>query len=220
MKTTGKNSKLKVGVVFLGRRRPGFDMEWGKVMEQSVRGWLQKTEFDLFEPGEKALDDPSLRRVMAACQEQRVDAIVLLQTTLSDGRLAPTIAQFWPDPLILWATPENQSGDMISSCSLVGTHVWASTLRHMGHPFELVYGDPAAAAPHPQCRQIIEQFHCGVLLPDWSDTAFVNGLDRAKRIFNTDEWDRMVANGIAAFQDELNWEAQFEKLKVHLDRQP
>src|ERR1017187_7192926 len=139
-----KINQPRVGVIFLGRRRPGFDMEWGKVMEQSVRGWLQKTEFDLFEPGEKAVDDPSLRRVMAACQEQRVDAIVLLQTTLSDGRLAPTIAQLWPDPLILWATPENQSGDMISSCSLVGTHVWASTLRHMGHAFELVYGDPDA----------------------------------------------------------------------------
>jgi len=136
------NSKLKVGVVFLGRRRPGFDMEWGKQMEARVRGWLQKTKFDIFEPGEKAVDDASLRRVMAACVAQRVDAIVLLQTTLGDGRLAPTMAQLWPDPLILWATPENQSGDMISSCSLVGTHVWASTLRHMGHAFELVYGDP------------------------------------------------------------------------------
>jgi hypothetical protein len=139
------NSPLKVGVIFLGRRRPGFDMEWGKVMEQSVRGWLQKTEFNIFEPAEKAVDDASLRRVMAACNEQSVDAIVLLQTTLGDGRLAPTMAQLWPDPLILWATPENQSGDMISSCSLVGTHVWASTLRHMEHPFELVYGVPESS---------------------------------------------------------------------------
>ncbi len=145
MKSDSKNNQPKVGVIFLGRRRPGFDMEWGKVMEQSVRGWLQKTEFNIFEPSEKAVDDASLRRVMAACKEQRVDAIVLLQTTLGDGRLAPTMAQLWPEPLILWATPENQSGDMISSCSLVGTHVWASTLRHMGHAFELVYGDPGDA---------------------------------------------------------------------------
>ena len=101
-----KKNQLKVGVIFLGRRRPGFDMEWGKVMEESVRGWLQKVEFDIFEPPEKAVDDASLRRVMAACEAQRVDAIVLLQTTMGDGRLAPTMAQLWPDPLILWATPE------------------------------------------------------------------------------------------------------------------
>ncbi len=132
----------KVGVIFLGRRRPGFDMEWGKVMEQSVRGWLQKTAFDIFEPSEKALDDASLRRVMAQCDAANVDAIVLLQTTMGDARLSQTMAQLWLDPLILWATPENQQGDMISSCSLVGVHCWASALRQMGHAFELVYGVP------------------------------------------------------------------------------
>ena len=145
MKTSSENKQPKIGVVFLGRRRPGFDMDWGRVMEERVRDWLKKTEFAMFEPGEKAVDDASLRRVMAACGEQRVDAVVLLQTTMGDGRLAATMAQLWPDPLILWATPENPAGEMISSCSLVGTHVWASTLRHLGHAFELVHGDPDAA---------------------------------------------------------------------------
>jgi L-fucose isomerase-like protein len=150
-----KDTKLKVGVVFLGRRRPGFDMEWGKVMEQQVRGWVQKTEFEIFEPSEKVIDDASLRRVMAACDGAKVDAIVLLQTTMGDGRLAPTLAQLWPDPLILWATPEKQEGDMISSCSLVGVHCWASVLRQMGHPFELVYGDPTAAPTQQQFREAV-----------------------------------------------------------------
>ena len=143
MSKPGNNVKRpKVGVIFLGRRRPGFDMEWGKVTEQRVREWLPQTDFAIFEPGEKAVDDASLRRVMEACNEQRVDAVVLLQTTMGDGRLAPTLAQLWPDPVILWATPEKPDGEMISSCSLVGAHVWASTLRQMGHAFDLVYGDP------------------------------------------------------------------------------
>jgi L-fucose isomerase-like protein len=152
---TPSEIKPKVGVLFLGRRRPGFDMEWGKVMEQCVRGWVQKTEFDIFEPAEKVIDDASLRRVMAACEAQKVDAIVLLQTTMGDGRLAPTLAQLWPHPLILWATPENQDGDMISSCSLVGAHCWASVLRQMGHAFELVYGDPNAAATQRRFREAV-----------------------------------------------------------------
>lgn len=137
---------LKIGVVFLGRRRPGFDMDWGRAMEQRVRGWLEKSEFTIFEPGEKAVDDASLRRSLAACQEARIDALVVLQTTMGDGRLAPTVAQHWPDPVILWATPENPNGDMISSCSLVGAHCWASVLRQMRHSFEVVYGDPGEAA--------------------------------------------------------------------------
>ncbi len=136
----------KLGLIFLGRRRPGFDMEWGHRMEERARGWLQQTEFPLFEAPEKAVDDSSLRRVMAAFATQGVDAIVLLQTTMGDGRLAPTLAQLWPDPLILWATPEKPVGDMISSCSLVGAHCWASVLRQMDHAFALVYGDPDAVA--------------------------------------------------------------------------
>lgn len=149
------DKKLKVGVLFLGRRRPGFDMEWGKAMEQRVRAWLATTEFSIYEPAEKAIDDPSLRRVMASCEAQGVDVVVLFQCTLSDGRLAPTMAQLWPDPLILWATPENQEGDMISSCSLVGTHVWSSTFRHSNKPFELVYGGPEEAATQRRFREAV-----------------------------------------------------------------
>ncbi len=62
---------------------------------------------------------------------------------MADGHLAPTLAQFWPDPVVLWATPEKPAGSMVSSCSLVGTHCWASILRQMGHTFELIYGEPS-----------------------------------------------------------------------------
>jgi L-fucose isomerase-like protein len=120
-------------------------MEWGRQMEERVRAWLRQSEFTLFEPREKALDDVSLRQAMDACQQEKVDVIVLLQTTMGDGRLAPTLAQLWPDPLVLWATPEKPDGDMISSCSLVGAHCWASVLRQMDHGFEIVYGDPDAS---------------------------------------------------------------------------
>jgi L-fucose isomerase-like protein len=149
------DTQPKIGLIFLGRRRPGFDMEWGAAVEQRVRRLFQQSGFSAFEPKEKAVDDASLRRVMAACEEQRVDAVLLLQTTLGDGRLAPTMAQLWRDPIILWATPEKPDGDMISSCSLVGTHVWASTLRHMGHAFELVYGDPEAPETQLRLREAV-----------------------------------------------------------------
>lgn len=136
---------LKLGVIFLGRRRPGFDPEWGGQMEAKVRGWLTQAGYQVVEPAEKAMDEPTIRRAMADFEKQNLNAIVLLQTTMGDGRLAPTMAQLWPDPLVLWATPEKPEGDMISSCSLVGAHAWASTLRQMGHAFDVVYGDPADA---------------------------------------------------------------------------
>src|ERR1700739_432558 len=67
-RTRNMNNLLKVGVLFLGRRRPGFDMDWGKQMEERVRQMLKRSTFSIFEPSEKAVDDASLRRCMAACE--------------------------------------------------------------------------------------------------------------------------------------------------------
>ncbi len=153
--TMPRNRPVSVGIIFLGRRRPGFDMTWGGQMEKRVRASLADMDMTLFEPPQKAVDDSSLRQAVAACQAQEVEVIVLLQTTMGDGRLAPTLAQLWPDPLVLWATPENPQGDMISSCSLVGVHCWASTLRQMGHPFDLVYGDPAASGTQRRFNEAV-----------------------------------------------------------------
>lgn len=154
--TSLPNRSAKVGIIFLGRRRPGFDMEWGRRVEERTRAWLRADRrFAAFEAPEKAVDDASLRRAFSACQAAGCDAVVLLQTTMGDGRLAPTLAQLWPDPLILWATPENPEGDMISSCSLVGTHCWASVLRQMRHGFELVYGDCDDAAVQERFAQAV-----------------------------------------------------------------
>jgi L-fucose isomerase-like protein len=150
-----KDKPITLGVIFLGRRRPGFDMEWGRQMEDRARRALQQTGFVVFEPPEKVVDDASLRQAMAACEEGRVEVIVLLQTTMGDGRLAPTLAQLWPDPPVLWATPEKPDGDMISSCSLVGAHAWASTLRQLGHSFELVYGDPDVVETQKQLSETV-----------------------------------------------------------------
>ena len=37
-------TQRKIGLIILGRRRPGFDMEWGKLIE-AQRLW-QRTMFD------------------------------------------------------------------------------------------------------------------------------------------------------------------------------
>ncbi len=120
-------------------------MEWGRQQEEKTRAWLREAGFPVVEPAEKVVDEPSMRRAVAVFAEQGAEVLVVLQTTMGDGRLAPTLAQRWPDPIVLWATPEKSDGDMISSCSLVGAHCWGSVLRQMGHAFEVVYGDPVAA---------------------------------------------------------------------------
>lgn len=137
-----KLDSLKVGVLFLRRKRAGFDPDWGSEMEAAARAQLEKSDLRIFVPDACIVDNLSLRQAVAECREADVDVLVTLQTTMSDGRMAPVLGQIWEDPVILWATPEKQIGSMISACSLVGIHTWAATLRQLGRRFEIVYGMP------------------------------------------------------------------------------
>ena len=134
--------QIKVAAVFLGRKRPGFDMEWGEGIEAEVRAFLAGSGYDVLVAEDKVVDDASLRGVLTKCAQENCDVLIVLQTTMGDARLAPIMAQLWDGPIVLWATPENPAGKMISSCSLVGVHLFASTLRQIGRPFEIVYGAP------------------------------------------------------------------------------
>ncbi len=80
-------------------------------------------------------------------------------------------------------------------------------------------GVPPLSAPHAQCKLLTERYQCGLLLNDWSESALVAGLQSATRIYGTGQWEAMVRRCETAFRQELNWECQFEKLKVHLTRQ-
>jgi L-fucose isomerase-like protein len=132
----------KFGVLFLGRKRPGFDPEWGKNVRNAIQSFLKKHDYDTVIPSENIADDAGLRAAVQACRQAGARTLVVTQPTVSDGRLAPVLAQLWKDPLVFWATTEKQTGEMISSNSLVGTHIFASLFRQLRHPFELVYGHP------------------------------------------------------------------------------
>ena len=151
--------QLKVAAVFLGRNRPGFDPAWGAKVETEVRACLAAGPHDVYAPPDKIVDDASLRAVLAACAREGCTVLLTLQTTMGDGRLAPVMAQSWDGPIVLWATPENPDGRMISSCSLVGVHLFASTLRQMGRSFQIVYGPPADARTSRELDDAVRVAH-------------------------------------------------------------
>lgn len=147
------NDTTKLGVLFLGRERPGFDPQWASEMERRVKEFLESSPYKTFP--QQAVNDSSLREALVQCREAGCDALVVLQPTMSDGRLAPILAQQWESSIILWATPERPEGPMISSNSLVGTHIFASTLRQLHRPFEIVYGDPSVTRAREDLHEAI-----------------------------------------------------------------
>ena len=133
---------LHVGFLAIGRRRPGFDPEWGSQMAAAAWEAARAGDFQAVRPAEAVVDDATLRRAIAELRQADCRTLVVLQPTMGDGRLAPVLAQLWAGPLVLWATPERPDADRVTACSLVAAHVFGSTLRQMQRPFELVYGPP------------------------------------------------------------------------------
>jgi hypothetical protein len=77
-------------------------------------------------------------------------------------------------------------------------------------------GIPPIVAPHPQCKQFIDRYGCGIVMDNWSCSAFLAAVKRARSLFGTSEYDRMVAGCGRAVECEVNWPAQFGKLAPHL----
>jgi hypothetical protein len=73
-------------------------------------------------------------------------------------------------------------------------------------------GVPPITAPHPQPKQIVERYRCGFVMSDWSLDAMVASFTEAMRAYGTPEYERMVANCLAAMRHELNWDRQFERV--------
>ena len=131
-----------LGVMILGRKRPGFDQEWNRIICGRAVAALKDLGYATVGAEAPVVDDATIKAALDKMREAGCQVMVMLQPSMGHGQLALTVAQQWPDPVVLWATPERPGDGKVSSCSLVGQHLWGSTLRQAGHAFELVYGDP------------------------------------------------------------------------------
>ena len=136
------NGSGPVGVLILGRKRPGFDQEWNQIICRRSLEALKSLGYTAVGAEAPVIDDASIEAALGKIQQAGCEALVMLQPSMGHGQLALTVAQQWPRPVVLWATPERPGDGKVSSCSLVGQHLWGSSLRQAGHAFELVYGDP------------------------------------------------------------------------------
>ncbi|MFA6542905.1 MAG: hypothetical protein WCS99_00665 [Limisphaerales bacterium] len=133
------NPEPKLGLLIIGRKRPGFDLEWAKQIESESLDTLNALGFGAVTKA-RAVDDASLQEALARLRAAGVNTLVVGQPTIGDGRLAPTLGQLWNDPVVLWATPERPGAEKVTACALVGQHLFASLLRQLHRPFEIVYG--------------------------------------------------------------------------------
>jgi L-arabinose isomerase len=144
-----------LGVLVIGRKRPGFDQEWNAVMRRKAGEALAAIGLASVGADTPIVDDQTIDRAMGDITAAGCEALLVLQPSIGNGQLMMSVVQRWPHPIVLWATPERADNPDVSSCSLVGQHLLASILRAIRHPFELVYGDPDVVATRDDLRAAI-----------------------------------------------------------------
>ncbi|MFP4152333.1 MAG: sugar isomerase [Alkalispirochaeta sp.] len=162
--TGGVIPRPVIGLLIMGRKRPGFDPEWGAAVKKRIMGRVAALPgngqpWRVVTPSDNIADGTELGRAVETCRREGVTTIVVVQPTISDGRLAPLLSRLWEKPLVLWATTEKPAGTMISANSLVGTHVMGATLRQLGHPLEILFGDPDDETTVARLIQAIRSVH-------------------------------------------------------------
>ncbi|MDF9407901.1 glycosyltransferase [Pelotomaculum isophthalicicum JI] len=75
---------------------------------------------------------------------------------------------------------------------------------------------PPIVAPHPQCKELVNRYKCGIVMDRWDYDSFCRSIEQALRIYGTLEYETMVGNCRKAIVKELNWEKQFEKIERFL----
>jgi L-fucose isomerase-like protein len=148
-------SSQPLGLLIIGRKRPGFDQEWNQIMVSRARDALVAMGFACVGGDTPVVDDQTTRDAINRIRAAGAEALVVLQPSLGNGQLAVTVAQAWETPIVLWATPERLDNPKVSSCSLVAQHLWASIFRQANHPFELVYGDANDGGTRDSLRRAI-----------------------------------------------------------------
>lgn len=74
-------------------------------------------------------------------------------------------------------------------------------------------GVPPITAPHPQPKQIVERYGCGLVMKGWELEDMVEAFTRAMQMYGTAAYDRMVENCKIAMREELNWDRQFARVR-------
>jgi len=72
------------------------------------------------------------------------------------------------------------------------------------------------AAPHPQCKELIDKYKCGILMQDWTYKSFLEALEKAKVFYDTPAYVNLSNRCFFAAENELNWENQMTKIYKYM----
>src|SRR3954451_11347156 len=104
-KSAASTGRPNLGVLIIGRKRPGFDQDWNQEMRRRTATAIDSLGFASVGHDLNVVDDQTILAALNTIRAAGCDALVVLQPSLGNGQLSMTVEQNWAGPLVLWATP-------------------------------------------------------------------------------------------------------------------
>src|SRR5262245_35770541 len=77
----------RIGVLIVGRKRPGFDQDWNGIIRARALGTLAALGYDCVGADARVVDDQSTESALNTIRQSGADALVILQPSLGNGQL-------------------------------------------------------------------------------------------------------------------------------------
>lgn len=130
--------------------RPTFDVELAQATANTLHAQLRAAGHTLVGPGAALLmDAESVERAMEQLADQPFDLLLALQATFADSTMIVRVgqgAQSAGAPLLLWAVPEERSGERLRLNSLCGINLAAHALTRHNLAYDYVLAPPDDSA--------------------------------------------------------------------------
>ncbi|HEX3051864.1 MAG TPA: L-fucose/L-arabinose isomerase family protein [Aggregatilineaceae bacterium] len=148
------SSPLSLGFVPIAR--PTFDVELAAQVTREARTALENAGFKVIAPENLVSTLEQAQFAARLYADNPPDLLLVFQATFADSTMMLHLAQSVDAPLLLWAIPEERTGERLRLNSLCGINLGAHGLKRAELDYEYVYAQPNAEQAIEKVRAVAQ----------------------------------------------------------------
>lgn len=134
---------------FVPIARPTFDVPLAESVTGQARAALEAAGFTLAGPDALIMTLEQAEATAQTLADQPLDALVVFQASFADSTMIMALADVCDAPLVLWAIPEERTGERLRLNSLCGINLAGHALTRAGRAYSTIYDAPDSPAARP-----------------------------------------------------------------------
>ena len=129
-------------IAFLPIARTTFDMDLAGEVRDLAYQSLREMPLTILNEGNLITDQDLAASAVKQLNDFPPDLLVIFQATFADSTMVIDLVNNMDAPIVLWAVPEEHTGDRLRLNSFCGINLAAHGLKRVGIPYDYIYAPP------------------------------------------------------------------------------